>query len=208
MTVSLKRVNGTTVFFANTSTFTKGLGTLNESFLSITNPDRGVNDNLINLRLNGHNLATIRTRGVGSKTTVLTISFGKEIRGLSRASFRITVNGNSARVSGVVDGKQIVPFTIRCSKGRCQSPDAIRFKNGGTLKISIDPQLERAIGRVSNKLVAEIQKFLMTRRPQQTSPCRIACLTAGTACLTACSIFFPPCAIACIAAQAICLAAC
>ncbi|WP_261302262.1 hypothetical protein [Paenibacillus andongensis] len=206
MTVQLKRVNGTSVFFANTSVSTKGVGTLNEAFLSILNPDRGVFNNLIDFRLNGHKLATIRTRAVNNKTTIVTLFFGKEIRGLTTARFRITTNGDTTNVSGNVDGKQIVPFTIRCSKGKCKGPDSIKFKNGGTLTITVSPQLERALRLVSNKLSKEVQAFLDKLPPQ--GACEIACIAAGAACAAACSVLFPPCLIACYAAQAACLLLC
>jgi hypothetical protein len=206
VTVQLKRVNGTSVFFANTSISTKGVGTLNEAFLSITNPDRGVLNNLIDFRLNGHKLATIRTRAVGSKTTLVTLFFGKEIRGLTTARFRITTNGNTTTVSGNVDGKQIVPFTIRCSNGKCKGPDSIKFKNGGTLTITLSPQLERALRLVTNKLSKEVRAFLDKLPPQGT--CEIACIVGGTACQAACSVLFPPCFLICLAAQAACIALC
>ncbi|MDQ0914772.1 hypothetical protein [Paenibacillus sp. V4I5] len=207
MAVQLKEVNGTTVFFANTSLFAKGVGTLNESYLSITNPNRGVHQNLRDFRLNGHRLATIRTRAINVKTTIITISAGTDIRGLRTARFRLTVNGNRVNVSGVIDGKRIVPFTIRCRNGQCSGPDSIRFQNGGILTVTIDPNLERAIRRVSAKLSREVRLFLKNR-PTQSGDCQVNCSIAFFQCNNICSIFFPPCLIACSVANAICLANC
>lgn len=54
-------------------------------------------------------------------------------------------------------------------------PDSIKFKNGGTLTITVSPQLERALRLVSNKLSKEVQTFLDKLPPQGT--CEIAVLS-------------------------------
>lgn len=215
----LRTVNGTTTLFATASLKSKQQGILSANVELVTNADRGVSDFFLNITQNACNVATIKIQSLTRSKSRLTACFGKQVKGISSANILLQDKNGKLSARGFINKKAIVPIKFGCGCGcsngcSCSDSTKVRFKDGTTLKVSIDRSLELALNRLFAKLAREIKKLVPRSRMRQrrgaaADPgCRDNCVRIGNACRAACGIFAALCAPICFTAQTVCIIQC
>ncbi|NBD27191.1 hypothetical protein [Paenibacillus glycinis] len=212
----LRTVNGTTALFATASIRSKQEGILSANVELVANPSRGVSDFILNITQNACNLATIKIVSLTRTSSRLTASFGKQVKGASSANILLRDKNGKLSARGFINKKAIVPIKFGCgcgckNGGSCSDSTKVRFKDGSTLKVSIDRSLELALKRLFAKLAREIKKLIPKSRRRAAAPdpgCRDNCVRIGNACRAACGIFAALCAPICLTAQTVCIIQC
>jgi hypothetical protein len=209
----LRTVNGTTTLFATASLRSKQAGILSANIELVTNASRGVSDFFLNITQNACNLATIKIQSLTRTSSRLTASFGKPVKGVSGANILLQDKNGKLTARGFINKKAIVPikFHCGCQNGcSCTGAKKVRFKDGTTLKISIDKSVEFALKRLFTKLERELKKLIPRRRRGAAADpdCRARCVQIGNNCRAACGIFAALCAPICFTAQTVCIIQC
>jgi hypothetical protein len=209
----LRTVNGTTTLFATASIKSKQEGILSANIELVLNASRGVSDIFLNITQNAGNLVTFKIQSLNRTSSRLTASFGKQVRGVSSANIILQDKNNKITARGFINKKAIVPVKLEsgCQCGcSCTRTQKIRFKDGTTLKISIDKSLQFALKRLFTKLERVIKKLTPRRGKGATADpeCNARCYRIGNACRSACGIFAFLCSPICLSAQAVCLISC
>lgn len=208
----IRSINGTTMLFATASLKSKQVGVLSANIELVINPRRGVSDYFLNVTQNACNLATIKLQSLTRRSSRLTTSFGKQVKGATSANVVLfSGKNNNIFARGVINKKAVVPFKIHCGcKGGCSCTGTkkVRFQDGTSLKVSIDKSLKLNLKRLFAKLAREIRKLIKRRRLGASPECFERCIRIGIACRALCGIFAVPCLAACFAAEAVCRALC
>jgi hypothetical protein len=202
----LRTVNGTTTLFATASIKSKQEGILTANVGLVTNSSKGVTDVFLNITQNACNLATVKIQSLTRTSSRFTASFGSQVRGVSSANLIVQDKNGKIYARGFINKKAIVPVKLGCG---CSGTGTqkIRFKDGTTLKVSIDKSLELALIRLFTKLDREVMKLLPKGRKSATADpgCRDYCVDIGNRCRAACGIFAVLCSPICTTAQTVCI---
>ncbi|ANE46462.1 hypothetical protein SY83_09445 [Paenibacillus swuensis] len=211
----LRTVNGTTTLFATASLKSKQEGILSANIELVTNVSRNVSVIFLNITQNACNLATLKIQSLNRTSSRLTASFGKQVHGVSSANILLQVKNGNIHAKGFINKQSIIPIKLGCgcqTGCSCTGKKKVRFKDGTTLKISIDNSLELALKRLFTKLEREIKKLIPRSRKGATATsdpdCRARCFQIGNSCRAACGIFAVLCTPICLSAQAVCLISC
>ncbi|OCT13369.1 hypothetical protein A8709_03710 [Paenibacillus pectinilyticus] len=211
----LRTVNGTTTLFATASIKSKQEGILSANIELVLNPRRGVSDILLNITQNACNFVTFKIQSLNRTSSRITASFGKQVHGASSANIILHEKNNHITARGFINKKAIVPVKLEsgCQCGcscSCTRTKKIRFKDGTTLRISIDKSLQLALKRLFIKLERVLKKLIPRGRKSATADpaCNANCIRIGNACKSACGIFAALCTPICLSAQAVCLISC
>ena len=209
----LRTVNGTTTLFATASIKSKQEGILSANIGLVVNASRGVSDIFLNITQNACNLVTFKIQSLNRTSSRLTASFGKQVNGVTSANIILQDKNNNITARGFINKKVIVPVRLEsgCQCGcSCTRTKKIRFKDGTTLKVSIDKSLELALKRLFTKLERVIKRLTPQRGKGATADpaCNANCIRIGNACRAACGIFAVLCTPICLSAQAVCLISC
>lgn len=209
----LRTVNGTTTLFATASLKFKQEGILSANIELVTNASRGVSDIFLNITQNACNLVTFKIQSLNRTSSRLTASFGKQVNGVSSANIILQDKNGNISTRGFINKKAIVPIRLEsgCQCG-CSGTGAkkIRFKDGTTLKISIDKSLQLALKRLFTKLERVLKKLIPRVGKGATADpeCNAKCYRIANSCKAACGIFAVLCTPVCLSAQAVCLISC
>lgn len=209
----LLTVNGTTTLFATASIKSKQEGILSANIELVLNASRGVSDIFINITQNACNLVTLKIHSLNRTSSRLTASFGKRVNGVSSANIILQEKNSNITARGFINKKAIVPVRLEsgCQCGcSCTRIKKIRFKDGTTLKISIDKSLQLALKRLFTKLERVLKKLTPQRGKGATADpeCNARCIRIGNSCRAACGIFAVLCTPICLSAQTVCLISC
>lgn len=207
-------VNGTTTLFATASIKSKQEGILSANIELVSNVSRGVSDIFLNITQNACNVATFKIQSLNRKSSRFTASFGNQVKGASSANIILQDKNGHISGRGFINKKAIVPIKFecgcQCGCSCCKGTKKVRFKDGTTLKVSIDKSLELALKRLFTKLERVIKRLTPKRGKSATSDpeCRANCYRIANACRAACGIFAVLCTPICLSAQAVCLISC
>lgn len=210
----LRTVNGTTTLFATASIKSKQDGILSANIELVLNASRGVSDIFLNITQNACNLVTFKIQSLNRTSSRLTASFGKQVNGVSSANIILQDKNNYITARGFINKKAIVPVRLesgcQCGGCSCTRTQKIRFKDGTTLKISIDKSLQLNLKRLFTKLERVLKKLAPRRGKGATADpeCNARCYRIANSCKAACGIFAVLCTPICLSAQAVCLISC
>lgn len=143
-----------------TSQLRSDIGLLKINYvLRVNNQNGNSFTNTISTTRNGVNVITTTITRVGNVMYV-TEKVGPPYKGIRNVFLKYVIKSPSqAIVTGTIDGKEIVPTTIRCTNSGCQSP-MLQFTNGTTLHFTIDKKSERALASLYAKFLREFEVFL------------------------------------------------
>ncbi|WP_019419748.1 hypothetical protein [Paenibacillus sp. OSY-SE] len=165
----IRSVNGTTTLFATASLKSKQAGILSANIELVINPRRGVSDYFMNVTQNACNLATIKLQSLTRRSSRLTASFGKQVKGITSANVAlVSGKNNNIFARGFFNKKAVVPFKVHCGcKGGCSSTATkkVRFQDGTTLRIFVDKSLKLALKRLFAKLARLIKRRRLVGSP-------------------------------------------
>lgn len=166
------------------------LGTFEASLFDTSTTTASGFQSALHVKLNGHLLFFFHLKGLNNRRTVVTATFGKELRGIKTANLRFTHQNTRTIVTGKVNDRTIVPYTVRCqcknNSCNCEQPDNIRFESGAALTMRVDERLNRAVNQLLRKLFQEIAAEAERKRKKAGDGCIAACVAAFTLCSTAC----------------------